>query len=121
MKTEQPILITTVPVTASYFGVPYSFTRFSVVDMNGGFGNPNNPSLGVCMEDHTFENDSDTFELPVCCQGIVLVKTGAAVAKSLGLEQDGNGCVVPLSTGFLVGVSLDAASGAGELIRVLLK
>ena len=121
MKTEQPILVTTVNIAGSYFGVPTTFSKNTFCGVDGGLAPTAEPSLGVVYEDHTLEAEADTHQLPVIVSGIALVKSGAAVAAGVALEKDTSGRVIAQSTGYLVGISLDAATGANELIRVLIK
>jgi hypothetical protein len=121
MKTEQPILITTVNIAGSYFGAPITFSKNTFCGIDGGLTATADPSLGVIYENHTLETVADTHQLPVIVSGIALVKSGAAVAAGVALEKDNSGRVIAQTTGYLVGVSLDEATGANELIRVLIK
>lgn len=55
----------------------------------------------------------------VAAKGELVVEAGAAVAVGDPVQADANACVVPYSTGVVFGVARDAASAAGEFIRVL--
>ena len=55
----------------------------------------------------------------VATHGEVLVEAGAAIAAGAEVESDANGRAVTKTTGIGSGVARDAASAAGEIIRVL--
>ena len=60
--------------------------------------------------------------MPVIVCGIALVKTGAAITKGAKLISDDDGKAIPFEEGIdVLGIALDAASAANQLIRVLLK
>lgn len=82
-----------------------------------------NPKLGVCLA-----NTANNEMMPVAVTGIVLCVTGAAVSKSNHVYCD-TGVIYPVvfsdpatapQLEQVVGIALDAATGAGESIRVLL-
>ncbi|MCK5099794.1 MAG: DUF2190 family protein [Desulfobacteraceae bacterium] len=50
--------------------------------------------------------------------GIVLVEAGAAIAKAAEVESDADGKAITKATGVGNGSTLDAASAAGDIIRV---
>lgn len=52
-------------------------------------------------------------------KGIVVVESGAAVTVGADVESDATGRAIPLDSGVSNGTALDAASGAGEFIRVM--
>lgn len=107
-KTEQPILITSVKAAAETD--PFYFVGFDGAVLSSAV-----KALGVSHA-HT-EADG---QMPVTVSGIALVLSGAAVSVGNQVESDANGKAVPLSGGVANGYALDAASGADELIRVLL-
>lgn len=107
MKTEQPILITSVLAAED-------LTKNLFVDFYGNKSNGSSKSLGVCNADTSLGE-----EAPILCRGIALVKTGEAI--SIGSEiKVNNGLAVEIGVSPVEGFALDAASSAGELIRVLL-
>lgn len=52
--------------------------------------------------------------------GIVLVEAGAAVAADAAVQTDASGRAITLAAGASLGRALDAATAAGDLIRVKL-
>lgn len=56
----------------------------------------------------------------VITHGIVLVEAGAAVAAGAAVQTDNTGRAITLDAGVALGRSLDAATAAGQLIRVKL-
>ncbi len=52
--------------------------------------------------------------------GIVVVESGAAVAADAAVQTDASGRAITLAAGVNQGRALDAATGAGEFIRVKL-
>jgi len=108
MKTEQPVLITS--VTAQADTSPYLFIGFDGAVLSSAV-----KALGVSNAE-----TPNGEQLPVTCIGITLVKSGAAVTVGAAVESDANGKAVPLNAGVSNGYALDTASGADEVIRVLL-
>ena len=109
MKTEQPILITSVTAQAA-------ISKNLFVGFDGNLCAAAAKSLGVSNA----ETDQGE-ELPVMAIGIALVYSGAAVSAGGPVEANANAKAVPVSAGEKNGEALDTASGADELIRVLLK
>lgn len=56
----------------------------------------------------------------VSTHGIVLVEAGAAVAVDAAVQTDASGRAITLAGGISLGRALDAATAAGDLIRVKL-
>jgi Uncharacterized conserved protein (DUF2190) len=108
MKTEQPILITSVKAAAN-------ITKNLFIGFDGDICSANVKSLGVSNAD----TDADE-ELPVMAIGIALVYTGAAVSQGDKIASDASGKAVTFSSGEYNGYALDASTGADELIRILL-
>ncbi len=52
-------------------------------------------------------------------QGVILVESGGAIAVDAEVQTDATGCAITKAAGVSLGRTLDAASGAGEYIRVL--
>jgi len=108
MKTEQPILITSIQA-------PVDITKNLFIGFNGNICSANAKSLGVSNAD----TDADE-QLPVMAVGIALVYSGAAVSQGNKVASDASGKAVNYSTGDYNGYALDASTGADELIRILL-
>lgn len=121
MLTEQPILITTVIIPPNFIAVGTVIPKHVFVGPNGTIANTNDPSLGVNSSELIVDSEKVQYSLSVIAEGIAIVKTGAAVSQGIKLQIDGLGRVIPHSSGHYVGASLDSASGADQLIRVLIK
>jgi hypothetical protein len=59
--------------------------------------------------------------MPVTYLGIMPVIASAAIAVGAEVESDANGKAITLSTGISNGTALDAATTAGDIIRIVLK
>ena len=110
MKTEQPILITSITAAADL-----SASKNLLIGFDGDICGAAAKCLGVLNA-----NTNSGEEAPVTAKGIALIYSGEAVAVGADLESDAAGKVVNYTAGVIVGYALDAASGADELIRVLL-
>ena len=110
MKTEQPILITSITAAADLSASKNLFIAFDGTLCGNGA-----KALGVLNAD-----TDNTEEAPVMCQGIALVKSGAAVSSGDKIQSNANSKAITFSSGAVNGYALDAATGADELIRVLL-
>ncbi|KFK91718.1 MULTISPECIES: DUF2190 family protein [unclassified Serratia] len=108
MVTQQVILTTTLVAAAA-------LTQQRLV---GGDGKPcaaGLPALGVAEVD---AQPGDA--VPINVLGILVVEAGAALTAGQSVQSDGNGCAIPLVTGKSpVGMALDAAAAAGDLVRLL--
>lgn len=107
MKTEQPVLITSILAAED-------LTKNLFVDFYGNKSNGSSKSLGVCNADTSIDE-----EAPIICKGIALVKTGAAITIGSEIKVN-NGLAVLIGVSPVEGYALDDASGADQLIRVLL-
>ncbi|HMN49859.1 MAG TPA: DUF2190 family protein [Ignavibacteriaceae bacterium] len=110
MKTEQPILITSIkcPETTG-------ITKNHFVTFTGHIGVEGIKSLGVC------NTNTDLNEMmPVIAQGIALVYTGMAIPLGNAVQAFDDGTAVPLDSGPLEGYAMDVSTGTGQLIRILL-
>ncbi|MHB1688732.1 MAG: capsid cement protein [Ignavibacteriaceae bacterium] len=109
MKTEQPILITSVKALT---GIPKNV----FVSLNGNIADTAHFPLGV-SNDSAVAGDI----IPVAVNGIVLVQTGATPIAALSpVTSDANGFAVVSADPLLTrGIALDA--GNGDLIRILLR
>lgn len=109
MKTEQPILITSIPAAAD-------IEKNLFIGFDGNLCADGVKSFGVSNA-----SASITEQLPVCVSGIALVLAGAPITAGAGVEADANSKAITLDSGELNGYALDTANEADELIRVLLK
>lgn len=107
MKTEKILLTLTVLATAV-------LSRFRLVGFTGGVCDVGEPALGVAVAGFDVGEQAG-----VAARGELLVEAGAIVAVGQEVESDLVGCVVPLTTGVVVGRARDAAAAAGDIIRVL--
>lgn len=106
MKTEQPILITTVLAAAA-------LSRCRFVTNAGAVPAAGAKVLGVTTA--AFDS-GERASLTVL--GIALVEAGAAIAADADVEVDNLGRVITKDSGVKSGRALDAAGAAGDFIRV---
>jgi len=109
MKTEQPLLITSITATAA-------IVKNLFIGFDGALCAAGAKSLGV-VNDDTLINE----QCPVMTNGIALVLSGAAVTLGDAVESDAAGKAITNVAGAINGYALDAASAANEIIRVRLK
>ena len=110
MKTEQPILITSINAKTDLSAKQNLFIGFDG-DICGNGVKP----LGV-LNANTNINEV----APVVCLGISLVYSGAAISQGAKLQCNSAGKAITYSAGAVAGYALDSSIGADELIRVLL-
>jgi Uncharacterized conserved protein (DUF2190) len=110
MKTEQPILITSITAAADLSDKKNLFIGF-----DGDVCGNGAKALGVLNA-----NTDQGEEAPVATVGILLVYSGAAVNQGDKIQSDANGKAITYAAGAVNGYSMDSAGGADELIRVLL-
>ncbi len=110
MKTEQPILITSIKATED---IP----KHRVISVDGSLGTASGPYgvLGISNAD-TKNNEM----IPVASLGIVLAETSTAIPKGNPVYPADDGFIFNQGDGARLGISLDEATEAGQLIRVLL-
>jgi hypothetical protein len=108
MKTEQPLLITSVKAAAN-------ISKNLFIGFDGNLCAANAKSLGVSNSTADLNE-----ELPVTAKGIALIYSGGAVSQGAKVASDATAKVVTFSTGEPNGYALDASTGADELIRILL-
>lgn len=108
MKTEQPILITSVTASGA------DLSRLLFVGFDGALCAAGVKALGVCNADTAVG-----LEAPVTAIGIALVTAGAAVAAGAEVESNAAGKAITLAAGVSNGYALDAAAADGDVIRVL--
>jgi hypothetical protein len=110
MKTEQPILITSITATADLSAKQNLFIGFDGAVCGNGV-----KPLGSLNANADLDEQA-----PVTCKGIALVYSGDTILKGDKLQSNAAGKAIPYSSGDIAGYALDASTGADELIRVLL-
>ncbi len=108
MKTEQPILITSLKA-------PAVITKNLFIGFDGNLCPSGAKALGVSNADTSIDE-----ELPVMILGLALIYTGSAVPKGSKVQADAFAKAIPVSTGEINGYALDTAINANELIRIKL-
>ena len=103
MKTEQPLLITSVKAAAN-------ISKNLFICFDGNLCAANAKSLGVSNA-----NTDLNEQLPVTAKGIALVYSGGAITQGANIASDANAKAVTFSTGEFNGYALDASTGADEL------
>ncbi len=110
MKTEQPILITSITAVGDLSDKKNLFIGFDGnVCANGA------KALGVLNANTNTGNQA-----PVMSLGIALVRTGGAVNQEAKVQSDASGKAITFAAGECNGRAMDSAAGADEFIRVLL-
>lgn len=107
MKTEKILLAVTIAAAAA-------LSRFRFADYSGNVAGAGERVLGVPTTDFSAGEQAS-----VATHGEILVEAGAAIAAGAEVESDADGRAVTKTTGVGFGVARDAASAAGEIIRVL--
>lgn len=111
MKAGQPMCIISIAATAA-------LSRLRFVTFTGAQAGAGVRALGVA------DADGDLGEMtPVTTSGIALVEAGAAIAPGALITTDASGRAVTNGAATFAnhnGYALDAATGAGEIIRVML-
>jgi hypothetical protein len=107
MKTHQPILIS-------------SITALSDLTANRFIGFDGNPCAAGAKAFGVAEMDAAAGEQATSNSlGIILVEAGAAIAAGAEVEADADARAVTIDTGISNGWSLDAATSAGDVIRII--
>jgi len=107
MKTEKILLAVTIAAAVD-------LSRFRFADYSGNVASAGERALGVPTTDFSAGEQAS-----IATHGEILVEAGAAIAAGAEVESDANGRAVTKTTGIGSGVARDAASAAGEIIRVL--
>lgn len=107
MKTEHLVLTMTLAATAALIK-----NRF--VSLAGGV-----PAAGVWCPGKANANYDIGEQAGVDAQGVLLVEAGAAVTAGVEVQTDVSGRAITLAAGISLGRALDAATAAGQFIRVL--
>ncbi|MBK7106633.1 MAG: DUF2190 family protein [Ignavibacteriae bacterium] len=108
MQTEQSTLITSVLMTADR-------TKNLFIGLDGALCGNGAKALGVLNADTSINEYG-----PVMTSGIALVVSGAAVTLGSKVQSNASGQAITFASGESNGFALDAATGASQLIRVLL-
>ncbi|AVO60651.1 capsid cement protein [Pseudomonas chlororaphis] len=107
MKTQQPVLTTSVVAVVD-------LSRYLFAGFTGDLCAAGAKALG------TVEADTEADSVaPINVLGICLVIAGAAVAAGVEVESDASGRAVTLTTGKANGITMDAATAAGDVIRIV--
>ncbi|MGS0984981.1 capsid cement protein [Burkholderia glumae] len=107
MSTLQPILTTSITATAG-------LNRFQFVGFDGGVCAAGAKALGVA------ETSAGVGEqAPVNLLGSILVMAGAPIKVEAEVQSDAAGQAIPKTDGASNGYALDAATAAGDVIRIL--
>jgi hypothetical protein len=107
MRTEQPVLTTSVMAQEN-------LARFQFVGFDGNVCAAGAKALGVVATNTGVGNMA-----PAGVLGIFCVIAGAPITVGLDVEADANGNAIPHNTGVVNGVAMDAATVAGNVIRVV--
>lgn len=110
MKTEQPVLITTIAASGA------DLARLRFVGFGGAVATAAAAALGVCNADTAVG-----LQAPVGVVGIFLVEAGGAFSAGGDVEVGTGGKAVAKSAGVVVGTALDTAAADGDIVRVLLR
>lgn len=92
-----------------------NLTANRFVSHAGGVPSANGATLGVARADC-----ASGLMASVDILGTAIVETGGAITANATIGTDASGKAVAYSSGVKVGVAMQAASGAGEFIEVLL-
>lgn len=107
MQTEK-ILMTTTVLAAS------ALARYRFANFAGATANATDAALGVPVTAFDIGEQAG-----VATHGEILVEAGAAVAVGAQVQSDATGRAITLAAGVAAGRARDAATAAGDLIRVL--
>ena len=110
MKTEQPILITSITAPADLSSKKNLFIGF-----DGNVCGNGAKALGVLNANTNLGNQA-----PVMTIGIALTCSGAAISQGVKVQSDANGKAITFAAGEVNGYALDAAAGVDEFIRIRL-
>lgn len=107
MQTEKILMATTVLAVAA-------LSRFRFANFAGGVANATDAPLGVSNANYGIGEQAG-----VSTHGEILVEAGAAVATGAQVQPDATGRAITLAAGVPFGRARDAATAAGDIIRVL--
>lgn len=106
MKTQQILLTTSILALDD-------LSRFRLVDFDGGVCAAGAKALGACEA-----TTSAGEQAPVNMTGALLVEAGGPITVGAEVESDAAGRAVAKTTGVSNGWAMDAATAAGDVIRV---
>ncbi len=107
MKAQQVILVASVLAAAN-------LTRQRFVGFDGNVCAAGAKALGVVEADTDANNMA-----PANLLGVILVEAGAAIAAGADVQSDATGRAITKAAGAANGIAWDAATGAGDLIRIV--
>ena len=108
-RTENPGIIISITATGA------DLARSTFVDFNGATCAAGSKALGVANVDTGVGRQA-----PVALNGVLLIKAGAAIAAGAEVQSDANGAAITkTANGASNGFALDAATAAGEIIRIV--
>ncbi len=107
MQTEKILLTTSVLAAAS-------LAQLTFVNYAGGVPTAGQRTLGIANADYDAGEQAG-----VKTHGELLVVAGGAITAGTEVESDAQGRAVTRSTGVVAGVARDAATAAGDIIRVM--
>ncbi|NNJ15457.1 DUF2190 family protein [Pseudomonas putida CSV86] len=107
MKTKQTVLTTSLLALVD-------LPRHRFAGLDGGLCAAGAKSLGAVAADTEEGNAA-----PVDVLGICLVSSGGAIAAGAEVESDATGRAVVHAEGVSNGTALDAATAAGDIIRIV--
>jgi len=107
MKTEKILLAVTLLAATA-------LARFRLVDFAGSQAADGVRALGVANTAYALGEQAG-----VATHGELLVEAGAAVAVGAQVQSNASGQCITLGAGVPFGVARDAATAAGDIIRVL--
>ena len=106
MQTEKIILTTTLQAATA-------LARFRLVNFAGGQAVAGERAVGVSNAAYDVGEQAG-----VSARGEMLVEAGAAIARGAAVQADATGRAITLAAGVQVGEARDAATAAGEFIRI---
>lgn len=107
MKTEKILMAVTVLAATA-------LARFRFANFAGETANATDAALGVPVTNFDIGEQAS-----VATHGEMLVEAGAAVALGAQVQSDATGRAITLAAGVPFGRARDAATAAGDIIRVL--
>lgn len=106
MKTQQILLTTSILALVD-------LARLRFVGFDGGVCAAGAKALGPCEA-----TTSAGEQAPVNAAGVLLVEVGGPISKGAEVESDASGRAIAKTTGISNGWAMDAATVAGDVIRV---
>ena len=107
MKTEKILLAVTIAAASA-------LSRQRFVNFAGAVPAAGERVLGVANTDYGVGEQAG-----VNARGELLIEAGAAITAGAEVQTDAQGRAVPKTTGVVAGEARDAATAAGEIIRIL--